>query len=183
MKKENGFTLIEILITIVVLSILLAAGAPAFNGFIKNNRVTTQTNGLVSAIQLARNEALKRGTNAVICASSDGATCTGNGTWASGWIVYSDIDPGDGNNPDVGTTDPVCEENEDCIILISDGLSGGNTLISAIDSIHYLSNGTTAPGTGTAEFELVSRDCKNNQARNISVKLQGHVVVTEASCP
>ena len=41
MDKEPGFTLVELLIAIVVVSILLAAGAPAFKDFIKNNRVTS----------------------------------------------------------------------------------------------------------------------------------------------
>ena len=42
MDKEPGFTLVELLITIVVVSILLAAGVPAFQSFIKNNRVTAR---------------------------------------------------------------------------------------------------------------------------------------------
>ena len=103
MDKEPGFTLVELLITIVVVSILLAAGVPAFQSFIKNSRVTSQTNDLISTIQLARSEALKRGTNMVVCASSDQTTCTGKDTWADGWIVFSDLDPNNGPNPDVGT--------------------------------------------------------------------------------
>jgi type IV fimbrial biogenesis protein FimT len=88
MYKEPGFTLVELLITIVVLTIVLAAGVPAFQSFIKNNRVTAQANDLVSTIQLARSEALKRGTNTVVCASDDQAKCTGKDTWSDGWIVF-----------------------------------------------------------------------------------------------
>ena len=80
MERDSGFTLVELLITIVVLTILLATGAPAFKDFIKNNRVTGQINGHVSVIQQARSEALKRGTNIVVCASDDQATCTGKDT-------------------------------------------------------------------------------------------------------
>ena len=98
MDKEPGFTLVELLITIVVVSILLAAGVPAFQSFIKNNRVTAQANDLISTIQLARSEALKRGVNTVVCASNEPAKCTGKDTWADGWIVFSD--PDRNNAPD-----------------------------------------------------------------------------------
>ena len=110
MDKEPGFTLVELLIAIVVVTILLAIGAPAFKDFIKNNRVTGLINGHVSVIQLARSEALKRGTNMVVCASDDQATCTGKDTWADGWILFSDRDRS--NAPDnVGTGK--CLETED----------------------------------------------------------------------
>ena len=78
MEREKGFTLVELLITIVVISVLLATGVPAFLDFIKNNRLTAQTNELVSAIQLARSEAVKRGTNTIVCASSNGTSCSDN---------------------------------------------------------------------------------------------------------
>ena len=71
MDKEPGFTLVELLITIVVVTILLAAGVPAFKDFIKNNRVTAQANALAVAIQMGRNEAVKRGVNVVVCASKN----------------------------------------------------------------------------------------------------------------
>ena len=179
MGKQAGFTLVELLISIVLLAILLALAVPSFQSFVKNNRVTAQTNGLVSAIQMARSEALKRGTNSVICASDDGETCTGNGTWASGWIVWSDFNPDD-DVPDIDSTP--CGEDEDCILLVSDGLSGGNTLISGNKLIRFLPNGLADPSTGTAELKLISKDCEQEQARRIFVTMQGHTIVTRVGC-
>jgi type IV fimbrial biogenesis protein FimT len=180
MGKQAGFTLVELLISIVLLAILLALAVPSFQSFVKNNRVTAQTNGLVSAIQMARSEALKRGTNSVICASDNGEDCTGNGTWASGWIVFSDLNA-DGD-PNVGGSDPLCEETEDCILLVSDGLSGENTLTADSDKIRFLPNGLTGPGAWTAELKLISYDCEKNQARRIFVTLNGHTIVTKVGC-
>ena len=48
MEREKGFTLVELLITIVVVSILLATGVPSVIQMVKNNRVTTQANKLVT---------------------------------------------------------------------------------------------------------------------------------------
>ena len=37
--KTRGFTLVELLITISIAAILLSAGLPAFNDFIRDNRL------------------------------------------------------------------------------------------------------------------------------------------------
>ena len=88
MDKHSGFTLIELLISIVVLAVVLALGIPSFQEFIKNNRLAGQTNDLVMAIQMARNEAVKRGSGSVICASDDQATCSDSDDWTTGWIGW-----------------------------------------------------------------------------------------------
>jgi type IV fimbrial biogenesis protein FimT len=180
MKLQHGLTLIELLVTIVVLTVLLALGVPSFKEFIKNNRLTAQTNNLVVDIQLARSEAVKRGTNTVICASSDQATCTGHATWANGWIVYSDVDLTDGADPVTGGSDPLCEDTEDCIMRTSEGVSGGNSIITDADNIRFLPTGLAANGNVTISVQ--SRDCYRDQRRDISITLQGHTVVSKADC-
>jgi type IV fimbrial biogenesis protein FimT len=187
MDKEPGFTLVELLITIVVLTILLAAGVPSFQAFIKNNRVTGQTNDLVSAIQLARSEALKRGTNAVVCASDDQATCTDDkDTWADGWIVFSDFDPSDGADPDVGTGK--CVDEEDCVMATRTGLSGGSTLKSNVGFVRFLPTGLADNNVKcvvkgvdkekTVCFTLEAKNCERDQARKVEVTPQGHTLVS-----
>jgi type IV fimbrial biogenesis protein FimT len=192
MDKEPGFTLVELMIAIVVVSILLASGAPAFKDFIKNNRVTSQTNGHVSVIQLARSEALKRGSNMVVCASSDQATCTGKDTWAEGWILFSDLNLN--NAPDVGTGK--CLETEDCIMTIRTALPEGTTLTTDADFVCFLPTGlsgtnTSSPTTSctpetgsvtSVEFVLKAKNCEKNQARKVTITPQGHTLVSTVAC-
>jgi type IV fimbrial biogenesis protein FimT len=190
MDKEPGFTLVELLITIVVLSILLAAGAPAFKDFIKNNRVTGQINNLVSVIQLARSEALKRGTNMVVCASDNQTTCTGKDTWADGWILFSDLDRD--SLPDVGTGK--CLETEDCIMATRTSLPEGTTLTtdSGNDNVCFLPTGLSGTHTPSAcnndgnivevEFTLQAKNCEKTQARQVKVTKQGHTLVSTVAC-
>ena len=187
MDKEPGFTLIELLIVIVVVTILLAAGVPAFKDFIKNNRVTAQANDLVSTIQLARSEAVKRGANVVVCASDNQATCTDDmDTWADGWIVFSDLERN--NAPDVGTSAPLCEDTEDCIIATRAGLSAGNTLTSNVDKIRFLptgmaDNSVTCEGKPrTVCFTLEGKNCERKQARKVTITPQGHMLVSTVAC-
>ncbi len=179
MKRENGFTLVELLISIVIVTTLLAMGIPSFKDFLKNNRLVAQSNGLVAALQLARSEAVKRGTDTVICASSNQTSCTGNGDWDKGWIVFSDIDRN--GTPNVGASAPLCEDTEDCMLRTDGALSGKNEISTTAASLRFLPTGLAANG-GIA-LNLTSDNCELNQSRKIQVTLQGHTIVTKQACP
>ncbi len=94
MRKPNtGFTLIELMMIVVIASILLTLAVPSFSEAIRNNRLTAQSNDLVTAINLARGEAVKRRSNVTACASSDQSSCN-SANWHGGWIVR-DVASGD----------------------------------------------------------------------------------------
>ena len=59
--KSSGFTLVELMITLAIAGILVAVGIPSFNSTISSNRLTSYANELVTALNLARSEAVKRG--------------------------------------------------------------------------------------------------------------------------
>ena len=58
-RATGGFTLIEILVTILVLSILLGLAVPAFRSFMQNDQQWVQTNNLLLALNTARSDAIK----------------------------------------------------------------------------------------------------------------------------
>jgi len=93
MNKQSGFTLIELMVVISILAILLGIGVPSFRATIEGNRITTVANDLVGALQFARSEAVKRGTNVTLCSSSDQATCSGG--WVNGWVARNNAVPAD----------------------------------------------------------------------------------------
>lgn len=97
--RQQGFTLIELMITVIVAAVVLAFGVPSFESFIRNGRVTSQTNQLIADIQFARSEAIKRGLPVVLCPSADPTatppSCIVSPTTASydtGWVVFVDLD-------------------------------------------------------------------------------------------
>ena len=178
MNKENGFTLVELMITLLVVTVLLALGVPSFTEFIKNNRLAAQTNDFVIAMQLARNEAVKRGTGTVVCASEDQSTCSGSNDWSTGWIIFSDLD----QEGDLEEGTGACLLTEDCILRKRGPIEKNNTLTGSVNQAQYLPNGLLR-GSNMLTFTLVSRDCKTDQARIVNVTRHGHTSTTKSLCP
>ncbi|WP_257386719.1 GspH/FimT family pseudopilin [Tahibacter caeni] len=84
LRSELGFSLIELVITLAVLSIGLAVALPMFRSVIRNTAVSGQTNDLVTALAMARSEAVRRGLQVAVVAASGGSD------WSSGWRVVAD---------------------------------------------------------------------------------------------
>ena len=91
-----GFTLIELMVTLVVVAVLVTIGAPAFTTFIANQRLSTQANDLISDLVFARSEAVKRSSAVTICKTADpnaaSPTCdaTVADRWTAGRLIFLD---------------------------------------------------------------------------------------------
>lgn len=96
MKKhgQNGFTLYELLITVLIVGIVLTVGIPNLSGFTQNSRITGTTNDLHGSFLLARSEAARAKQNITLCASADpmGAALCDGATFDEGWIIFVDVD-------------------------------------------------------------------------------------------
>ncbi len=83
----KGFTLIELLVSMAILVILAAIAAPSMNEFSDRKKVVGPTRSFMTDLEFARSEAVARGTDITMCASSNGANCSGSTSWKEGWII------------------------------------------------------------------------------------------------
>jgi len=132
MKKEIGFTLVELMVTLSLAAIVISVAIPSFNTMIQNNRLISQTNQLVASLNHARSEAIGRGNTVTICSSSDQITC--GGAWDTGWITFVDIN-----------ANGAFDNATDTLLKVNQGTEGNNTLNGTANtgSISYLSTGFT----------------------------------------
>lgn len=82
-----GFTLIEMMVAISIVAILASIAIPSFSDIMLTNKLRSYANDLVAGAHLARGEAIKSNAVVVLCASSNGTSCSGD--WKNGWIVLS----------------------------------------------------------------------------------------------
>lgn len=94
-SKPAGFSLIEIMVALAIAIILLGVAVPSMSTWLRKNTLNTLSANLVSTLQQARSEAIKRNGRVLVCASNVAGTDCESATptnWgAGGWLVCTDL--------------------------------------------------------------------------------------------
>jgi type IV fimbrial biogenesis protein FimT len=80
--RSRGFTVVELMIVMVILAILGAVAMPNLDKALTNQRLRNAATDFVSALLLARSEAIKRGVDVQVAPLTPA-------DWTSGWRVVS----------------------------------------------------------------------------------------------
>ncbi|MFK2918040.1 GspH/FimT family pseudopilin [Dyella koreensis] len=116
-RRVGGFTMVELMVTLGVVAILVVVAVPSFKNMIISNKLTTAANDVVTALNVARMEAIKRNGSTGFCSDSAtnntsdtlGSACTQNGVVQTGAVYV--LTSGTNTNPVrgmvVGITSPL----------------------------------------------------------------------------
>lgn len=157
--NPDGFTLVELMVTLAVIGILAIIATPSMTDLINNSRATAQTEELVASLQLARAEAIRRNARVTICAGTAGV-CSGSGTWDN-WTVF-----GRDKTAAVATTDVIRDTAASTSMQVAGPAAG----------IVYKPSGMI---DGQQSLEVT----KSSYKRCLTVLISGVVSVAKGACP
>lgn len=88
-----GFTAVELMVVIAIVSILAGLAMPGFGALIDRYRLRRASEEMTATIYLARSEALRRGGNVTLRkTSASGCSDRGVTDWSCGWLLFADAD-------------------------------------------------------------------------------------------
>ena len=70
-RKNAGFSLIELMVSVVVLGILASIAVPSFQAWIRNTQIRNAAESIANGLQRARAEAVSRNTNTSFVMGTD----------------------------------------------------------------------------------------------------------------
>lgn len=160
---QQGFTIIEMMVTLIILAIISSLAGPSFTKMIRESRVKTASNSLMTGFNLARSEAIRRGKAIHLCAVNDPTAsppvCNGaaNG-WLTGWVMFINTDNDDPIVIDAG------EE-----IRIGDPMNGVTVVGPAGGMVTFSPRGQ--PTAGAGDYTFNANGCEAGVDKQISVEL------------
>ncbi len=179
MRKVSGLTLIELVTVLAVTAILLAVVTPSVESILANNRSSAYANDLLSALRLARAEAINRGVSMSLCARASSTSTSSCGlTWSNGWMLFTDGRGGAG----AGTLASSGEE----VVKVWPAPKGSATIVTTPANtgyVRFLPNGGRDQSNGASALAIRFADCTGNQDRTLAVSPTGFVDVSKNACP
>ena len=174
-QTEMGFTLIESMVVLAVMTTLLGLAAPTMSEEMGASKLTHTSNSFLSNLYLARSEAIKRNARVVLCKSASGLSCATDGGWEQGWIVFHDAN----NNAALDTGEAILLKEH---ALPSDFRLTGNDHVD--DYISYNAMGATRLSSGALQMGtlvLCRTSTSAGAARQIIVSSTGRPRIQRAT--
>ena len=190
--RFSGFSLLELLLTLAVVAVIMTLAAPSLSHLLRQHRLTAQANILLSHLQLARSEAIRRGVQVTIqrCSSQDSV-------WDNGWQVFTDWNGNGQLDTATGISDRCderlpspraeCQLAHDCLLHTQNTLPYSFSLRTGgayTSSLAFSASGITASAISDT-FRLCDSQQEQEYSRAIAINQLGRArLLTQAiQCP
>ena len=154
-RKHHGFTLVELMFTVVILAILSAVAVPAFREFIVNQRIKSASFDIMSTLILARSEAIKRNTNVDVAPSPN---------WQNGWAIK------------VGTA--VLNQQSAMGNGVTSTCYSSGSVLTGCTTMTYTGNGRLSVTSPSIQLSSIA----SSSVRCIGIDLSGRPKSTKGTC-
>lgn len=178
--SQAGFSIVELIVTLVIAAVLIGLAAPNMSIFLRNSARTTLLNDFIAGVQYARSQAVTRNQRVTLCpvdiAAFDSANpangCQNSNSYELGWVVFIDN----------GAVDRQIDAGEQILRVfpaadigdgVLQGLDGAGPP-NAIDSLSFLGTGLGDAIPDGAHFKYCDlRDDPDTSARAVLVNASG----------
>jgi len=161
--QYQGFTLVELLVTLVIASVLIGAALPRLSGVFNAFSASASAEELISTLAYARGQAVFRQEAVLVCSGTN--SCTGGNDWSGGWIVFIDGD-GDGNFTNGVPTDELLKVVESNNTSVAITHTAGQVVFDELGEYTALA---------ATNFTVCGDSTNNNANKIISLELVGYV--------
>lgn len=181
-RQQRGFSLMELLTSITIITILTVAATPILQTLPANARLKERSDRLSAQLQAARSEAIRSNKIVYVCAlraksnlqvqgCNRTASVPNEYSWSQGSLVYADING-------TGKTRASYDSGEHISHVVFDDKIN---ISASTAQIAFLPSGRTR---GARPVNFIIRDPKNNGCRTVRMEASGrpHTCRTGESC-
>jgi len=178
--RQQGATLMELMVVIAIMAILTVVAVPAYNSFVANSQSQSIATQLAASLRYAYTEAITRGYDIYFCPTVTANTVgCGTSNWRKGWQV---VDSNTNAALEMVGTTGSGSTGSGSLIISSTTISASPAITEII--MHNNGFNTAAPTSGTITFTIKPTGCSGSAGgRVVTWTPSGYVYIASVSCP